>query len=137
MSLYSPHQELLNFYFPLHPIHCYKHVFKSVYNSNKFIALSVLLLRYEASLECQPSPFHASVHKFRGHYVPSSASFPNHLLFGKSGHKSNSQRISFSLIPFFFFLPRPTIFFSQTAMWKINELGVSSLLNFLVFFCLT
>jgi len=48
--------------------------------------------------------------------VPSSASFPNHLLFGKSGHKSTSQRISFSPIPFFFLLPWPTIFFSQTAM---------------------
>jgi hypothetical protein len=77
---------------------------------------NVNLFRYDASHECQSSPFYATVHKFRGHYVLSSARFPNQLLFGKSGHKSTSQRISFSPIPFFFFLPWPTIFFSQTVM---------------------
>jgi hypothetical protein len=82
----------------------------------KFIALSVLLLRYESSHECQSLLFCATVNKFRGHYIPSSASFPNHRLFGKSRHKSTSQGISFTPIPFFIFLLCPTIFFSKTAM---------------------
>lgn len=43
----------------------------------------------------------------------------------------------FLSFPFFLFLPWPAIFFSQTAVEKINELGVSSLLNFLVYFCLS